>query len=225
MTRWMALAFATFVPLGLALALTLGGAACIDAIGSDGGVSGLQGGGALDGVGGLMMQSPPTPNPCTDAGEPGNSCTGAGTCCGIIHGTAICAFNGNATGVCTTIPQLGTGHTWSELYADYFGGTGRATCAGNGSCHGTTSGAGFASSQYVCPPDDKDACYKSMLSASAGLITSGQTLENDFLYQAIRKEAAVGLNNMPLEPVQIYTFTPTDLARISAWVAAGAPND
>ncbi len=46
----------------------------------------------------------------------------------------------------------GTGTTFTDLYRDFFGPTGAAKCAGNGTCHGTPDQAGAsASGGYVCP--------------------------------------------------------------------------
>jgi hypothetical protein len=219
-----AMTWTVLVPLGVFLAL--GAVACVDSLDNDGKVLGLQGGSTLDSAIGLMQQQPPSPAlACTESGKAGKPCTVASTCCGVSAGTGICAFNGAANGTCQKEPPLGTGHTWTELYADYFGGTGRTACAGNGMCHGTMAGLGFVASQYQCPPDDKDACYAGITSSSAALITPGQAFEDDFLYQAIRKQQSVGLNNMPLNPTEVYTFTEKDLGRISAWIMAGAPND
>jgi hypothetical protein len=219
--------------LGIAILLPLlgafvfGGLACIDAIEPDGKIVSLQGGSTLDTAQGLMAQEPPAG--CTDAGKPGNPCAAAGTCCGSAQGIEICAFDGGTNGTCITPPALQTANTWTALYADYFGGTGRAACSGDGNCHGSASQPGaIASNGYVCPPDDSDGCYTTITSSTAGLIQSGLSFQDDALYQYLRKPASLAgttLNNMPLEPTALYVFTPADLDRISAWIDAGAPNN
>jgi hypothetical protein len=220
-----AMRLSVWVTFGLGLVTT--GLGCIDSVESDGQVRGLLGGQTVDAATGLAPQNPPAPGAaCTASGKPGQPCTMASTCCGVTEGSGICFFNGETKGVCQSEPKLGLQPTWSELYKDYFGGTGRAACAGNGTCHGTMSGAGFlASSGYLCPPDDPDTCWKTLTSSSVGIITPGQAFEEDGLYQDLRKLGVpVGIGNMPYPP-QVYSFTATDLDRISTWIMNGAKND
>jgi hypothetical protein len=122
----------------------------------------------------------------------------------------------------------GGGATWSALYADYFGTMGRASCAGSGSCHGSMSQPGYASSKYLCPPGDQTGCYSGITSAAAGLLvkidgTMAATFADTYLYSVLRKSPPSGLGNMPQSPA--YTFTDTDLARLFTWFQAGAKND
>jgi hypothetical protein len=82
--------------------------------------------------------------------------------------------------------------------------------------------------QYLCPPSDATACWTSLTSTSLGLIQPDTAFDDDSLYEYIRKPAALagtGLNDMPKAPTEVYEFTEADLARITAWVAAGAHND
>jgi hypothetical protein len=116
---------------------------------------------------------------------------------------------------------LSTGHSWAELYGDYFGNP-RASCAGNGSCHGDANQPGSQDSNYVCPPNDKDACYTSMTSIAAALVTTSDPASSP-LTASVLRHADGSAGNMPKSPA--YGFTATDLARIQAWIAAGAPND
>ena len=84
----------------------------------------------LDSAAALTPQDPPgAAAVCTDSGKPGDPCSTAGTCCGVNTGTEICYFNGAGAGACKKEPPLQPGHTWTELYADYFGGAGRASSA------------------------------------------------------------------------------------------------
>jgi hypothetical protein len=219
--------FVVSVPVVLVLALD--GAGCVNAIGSDGTFTGLDGGAVISSA---LGQLPP-PGACDpEAGALGGNCSGgAGTCCGLAQTTnaAICFYDGKATGVCTREPALSAGHTWTELYTDYFGGHGRAACAGNGTCHGDTSTAsgGYQATMFECPPDDPATCYKTLKSAALVSVDAG-TFAQTYLSTALRSvDCNVQQNpcDMPLDPIQVYEFTQTDVDRISAWVAEGAPND
>jgi hypothetical protein len=213
-----------FMPL--AFAFVLHGTGCVSPVGSDGSIMGLSGGSLVDAP--LAQQNPPSvpmtsSTTCTDAGEPGATCVAAGSCCGIQPpATEICFFDGMSSGVCQTEPEAGTGSTWTELYADYFGGHGRAACAGNGGCHGSASQTGSVVTGYVCPPDGdagKDSCYTTLTSYLQGI--GGLPM---FVTGVLRSVACPGCA-MPLVPTQIYTFSQTDVDRISAWIDAGAPNN
>jgi hypothetical protein len=221
-----ALAFLlVFMPL--AFAFVLHGTGCVSPVDSAGNIMGLSGGSLVDAQ--LAQQNPPgVPAPtgpvtCPDAGLPGGNCMAAGDCCGIAApASEICFFDGMSSGMCATEPEAGTGSTWTELYADYFGGHGRAACAGNGGCHGSGSQPGGAITGYVCPPDGdagKDSCYTTLtsyLQGNGGLPS--------FVTGVLRSVACPGCA-MPLVPTQIYTFSQTDVDRISAWIDAGAPNN
>jgi hypothetical protein len=127
--------------------------------------------------------------------------------------------------VCSeTNVDAGTGTTWGDLYLDYFGPMGEASCAGNGQCHGTTTQPGFTASGYVCGPTAA-ACYSGITSSNAGLVTIGDTTDDPTtsgLYAVLRKCSGGG--SMPKEPAN-FMFTSGDMARITAWIKAGAPND
>jgi hypothetical protein len=202
----------------LGIVLVVAEAGCVDAVGADGEISGLSGGEPVDAS--FSAQPILRLAICTDAGKAGGDCSGnAGTCCDIASGLQICFYDGSPAGVCTAEPALGTGHTWTELYADYFGGHGRAACAGNGSCHGSGLSSGTGSG-YECPPDDAGACYNSMKSYP---LLSGTTYDLSGFRNILRSVECPGCP-MPFTP-QVYEFTEADIARISAWLAEGAPNN
>jgi hypothetical protein len=117
------------------------------------------------------------------------------------------------------------GHAWSDLYRDYFGPTGAASCAGtSGQCHGDTSSLGYQASDYVCP-GSASACYAGITSPQAGLVPVNDTTGDPTLtslYATLRKEGGGG--EMPKEPAS-FSFTPSDMKRITDWIQAGAPND
>jgi hypothetical protein len=156
---------------------------------------------------------------CSDGGLPAASCAAAGDYCGIAApASEICFFDGMSSGVCAAEPEAGTGSTWTELYNDYFGGHGRAACAGNGTCHGSSSQPGAGYSNYVCPPDGdagKETCYETIV---------GSGVASQLVTSVLRSVSCPGCL-MPLAPTQIYTFSQTDLDRISAWIDAGMPNN
>ena len=117
---------------------------------------------------------------------------------------------------------LSPGHSWQALYADYFGNPGRASCAGNGSCHGTASQPGSQSSNFVCPANDKDACYTSIVSGGANLVVAKDPSNSALITQVLR-HADGSAGNMPKTPP--YGFSADDLQRISDWINDGAQND
>jgi hypothetical protein len=226
MGRGLAL-FAVSMPLALAFAVNEAG--CVNLIESNGSILGLSGGEPVD----AALESQGDLTPCTEAGVLGGDCTsGAKKCgCAVVTGAVICyyadtveagAVDAGATGVCMPGPELESGHTWTELYTDYFSGHGRAACAGNGFCHGSISEPGASATGYVCPPDDKDTCYSTM--KMAGFIAA-TTFEGTYLAEGLQSVACTGFCNMPLAPAEAYYFSQTDVDRISAWLAEGAPNN
>ncbi len=117
---------------------------------------------------------------------------------------------------------LSPGHSWQALYADYFGNPARASCAGNGSCHGAASQPGSQSSNFVCPENDKDACYTSITSGAAQLVVAHDPANSALLSQVLR-HADGSSGNMPKSPP--YAFSDADLQRISDWITDGANDD
>src|ERR1700689_5360595 len=101
------------------------------------------------------------------------SATGCATATGDITG-GDARFNATSQLSALNLDggPLSTGHSWAELYGDFFGNPGRAACAGNGTCHGDANQAGAQSSSFVCALNDKDGCYTSITSAAAGLIST-----------------------------------------------------
>jgi hypothetical protein len=107
----------------------------------------------------------------------------------------------------------GGGHGWHDLYSCYFGPEGKASCAAQGTCHGTSSSQGARlSGGFVCGPS-KDSCW-------AGLAVFNDPTLTQF-YAALRKTDGTG--TMPKS--SSFTFQPDDLARIRAWIQQGAQND
>jgi hypothetical protein len=122
------------------------------------------------------------------------------------------------------------GVRWQDLYAAYFGSTGLASCSQlPGSCHRSASDLGVPTSAFVCGATS-DACWQGMTQGQPGrtpLVPSGVTDPTRTpLWAALYKGAPAGgtmSNNMPQN--LSYTFSPSDLARIGAWIGDGAPNN
>ncbi len=129
---------------------------------------------------------------------------------------------GDDAGSCSAAEDAGTSDTWSSLYLDYFGPTGKASCAGTGVCHGDTTQAGYKASGYVCG-GTADECYTGITASAAGLLTPISDPTGTELYAVLRK-CSTGTGTMPQSPASVY-FTTGDMARIAAWIQAGAPND
>jgi hypothetical protein len=147
----------------------------------------------------------------------------------------------------------GGGHTWTDLYRDFFGPTGVASCAGNGHCHGDPSQPGAQASFYVCAPPASDAgvapTAEAGSNADAALAADAVASEPDSFAAAraacldSMKSAGLvaagtafsdsrlysvlrkesGGGYMPQSPP--YSFSADDIQRMTDWVAAGANND
>jgi hypothetical protein len=113
------------------------------------------------------------------------------------------------------------GHRWQDLYACYFGGTGVASCGSIAMCHGTATDNGTATTGFLCSPTDSTGCWQSTV---AVLLPEGGTPDptTTLLYTTLRKTDGTG--SMPLLPSTL-VFQTGDIARIVAWIDAGAPNN
>lgn len=137
-------------------------------------------------------------------------------------------FDASAPKVTTSSEgDAGPDPTWNGLYRDFFGPSGKASCAGDGTCHGDASQPGAQASAWICN-QDKDACYKS-IRGDSGLVTDADVTNTDptklpFLLDIIRKDQPAGQNRMPKRPTTI-SFSIDDVARIKAWIKNGAKND
>jgi hypothetical protein len=111
---------------------------------------------------------------------------------------------------------------FSELYRDYFGPTGVASCAGDGACHGSAHQDGALASGYVCG-DTASACRASIVRAGLVSREGAALVEATRLYQILRKPDG-RFGSMPKRP-ETLTFSKEDMARIGSWIDAGAPDD
>ncbi len=84
----------------------------------------------------------------------------------------------------------------------------------------------LGSGGFVCGASQSD-CYAGMHITTADLLSASDTTApaNSGLVMALRKETPAGQNNMPFDPPSTCVFTDDDIARITAWVGAGAPNN
>jgi hypothetical protein len=120
---------------------------------------------------------------------------------------------------CAEAGSRGDGATFSDLYRDFFGPTGQASCSARSICH-VPGGSGMQTSGgYECYPDET-GCWVSMTSTivpEGGSSTPGQTT----LYLALRK-APPTPGSGPMPRNSAFAFCPDDLVRIRTWIEAGA---
>jgi hypothetical protein len=116
----------------------------------------------------------------------------------------------------------GSGTTWGDLYADFFGPSGRAGCAGPGNaCHASEDAEGSARSAFVCA--DEAGCVESILGRS-NLVRSTDTEKPEaaFLINVLRRKNADGkiVGTQPKLP--LFVFHEKSIERVKKWIADGA---
>jgi hypothetical protein len=120
---------------------------------------------------------------------------------------------------CAEAGPRGDGATFADLYRDFFGPTGLASCSARSICH-VSGGMGMqVSGGYQCAPDQA-TCWTSMTSTivpEGGSMTPEQTT----LYLVLRK-APPTPGSGPMPRNSAFAFCPDDLARIRTWIASGA---
>ena len=119
--------------------------------------------------------------------------------------------------------DAGSGHAWADLYRDYFGPEGQASCSGTGACHASATDKGAVNSDFVCGAD-AEACYAGITSPQAGLVFAGDKTtdpKSTTLYAVLRKKCGGG--SMPDEPK--FAFDTADMQRIVDWMRAGSPKN
>jgi hypothetical protein len=120
---------------------------------------------------------------------------------------------------CAEAGSRGDGAAFSDLYRDFFGPSGQASCSARSICHVPGGTGAQTSGGYVCAPDEA-SCWASMTSTivpEGGSTTPDQTT----LYRALRK-APPTPGSGPMPRNSTFAFCPDDLARIRTWIAAGA---
>jgi hypothetical protein len=128
------------------------------------------------------------------------------------------AGSAELTDPCLDAGDRGDGATFTDLYRDFFGPSGLASCGARSICH-VPNGTGAQTSGYLCAPD-AHGCWASMTST---IVPDGgsATPEATALYEALRK-APPTPGSGPMPRNSTFAFCPGDLARIRAWIAAGA---
>ena len=122
---------------------------------------------------------------------------------------------------CADAGDRGEGAAFPDLYRDFFGPTGRASCSARPICH-VPGGTGAQTSGYVCAPD-QNGCWTSM---TRSIVPDGGTAmpEDTTLYKALRK-APPTPGSGPMPRNSTFAFCPADLTRIRQWIASGAASD
>jgi hypothetical protein len=144
-------------------------------------------------------------------------------CAGVA--SACSSGTDNPPAPSTTATDAGDGGsnnaTWSDLYRDYFGPNGAASCSAQSTCHGSAAGDGAVGSHFICATD-KAACFASLTAAK--LVDPTLSVDQDPLILVLRHRADGSVTGtMPMAPE--FVFEDADMARIIAWVTAGAKND
>jgi hypothetical protein len=120
---------------------------------------------------------------------------------------------------CAEAGYRGDGSTFADLYRDFFGPEGGASCSARSICH-VPNGTGMqASGGYQCAPDEP-TCWATMTST---IVPEGgsATPEQTTLYLALRK-APPQSGSGPMPRNSAFAFCPDDLARIRSWISSGA---
>ena len=153
----------------------------------------------------------------------------------LIDASTTVSISTGGEGGTTTLPTtnntaancqpgaMNGGTTWTDLYTCYFGPTGPDSCAGSpGNCHGT-GGAG-AQAAWLCG-ETSASCYMGMVAYSTLDPPAGKSdPTSSGLYMVLCQvnDAGVMTGVMPeFCPTSAWLY-PADMARIAAWIAAGA---
>jgi hypothetical protein len=123
---------------------------------------------------------------------------------------------------CDDAGDRGDGSSFTDLYRDFFGPTGLASCSAHSICHVPNGLGAVRSNGYVCFPD-QPTCWATMTNT---IVPAGGTNmpETTTLYKALRKAPPTPVSG-PMPFQSTFAFCPNDLARIKAWIVAGAAND
>ncbi|CAN5236913.1 hypothetical protein BH09MYX1_BH09MYX1_41050 [soil metagenome] len=106
--------------------------------------------------------------------------------------------------------------TWTQLYSDYFGPSGKGQCGKASGCHLDATGGG----QFWVCGSTKESCFQGMRNNVIPCNAVGSRMP-DILRKA-NDPGAPG--KMPQDPTTV-TYDDGDVAKISSWINAGAKND
>lgn len=121
----------------------------------------------------------------------------------------------------------GEGDTWSSLYRDIFGPTGRpGSCSFLNSCHGTP-GTQAQAQGIVCM--DEKGCRESFIAKSLVSVDNKDHPENANMIIGLLKDWNPKTGKprsgiMPKEPAN-FVFPDACVARMEAWIKKGIPAD
>jgi len=135
------------------------------------------------------------------------------------------------------IAQAPSNATWTALYKDLFGPAGIGQCGdatrtgqnGTTTCHRGSTDNGALASGFVCG-DTQQSCYDGITSPQANFIGQQVVIAcspcGSYLTQVLRHGDGDGgiTGIMPFYPEDA-VFSDDDMARVSAWIAAGAQNN
>ena len=131
------------------------------------------------------------------------------------------------------VPVVGV-VTYTYLYDSYFSARrARRSCTARSGCHAALADLGAQGSGYVCGAT-RDSCFAGMtmsqIPAFPTLVPDGGSTNptKTTLYLALHEKSGSAGGVMPLNSADGgpgYEFTPTDLARIAAWIDDGAQNN
>lgn len=131
------------------------------------------------------------------------------------------------TGAPAAYECVGSGTTWTAIYNDIFGPTGRpGSCSFRSNCHGSADGAGAkAGSGIEC--FDQKGCRQSFF--DKGIITPGDFAapEKSALFLSllrVHKSDGSTVGFMPQVPAD-YVFPEACVQRIQTWLRDGAKDD
>ncbi len=115
-----------------------------------------------------------------------------------------------------TCTSDGGAPTFTTLYADYFGPTGKGQCGKASGCHLDAVGGGEF---WICGTT-KESCWQGLQKVTVPCdAPSGRVPE------ILRKASEPGaIGKMPADPVTV-TYDANDVAKITSWINAGAKND
>ncbi len=106
--------------------------------------------------------------------------------------------------------------TWTQLYTDYFGPTGKGQCGKASGCHLDSTGGGQI---WICG-STKESCYQGMKNNVIPCNAAGSRMPE--ILRKANDPFAPG--KMPADPASV-TYDDQDIAKISGWINAGAKND
>ncbi len=126
--------------------------------------------------------------------------------------------------------------SWRGIYRDFFGRRSKASCAGNGTCHDAAGKPGSKVSNFICA--DVDGCWKSLREdkdpdprvSPVALVEAADSAapDNAYLFRVVRYRTPDGNlipnRGMPQVP-RDFAYSADDVARMQAWIKAGAKND